>query len=88
MIQVFGVEWYNTQEDFDEAYEKLKASLKDGEETTIVYIASPDDYCHEVLAKGIFVPGGQNKMTPAIKLNQNLLSSLGIKVENSNKLIA
>lgn len=88
MIQVFGVEWYNTQEDFDVAYEKLKASLKDGEETSIVYISSDSDFCHEVLAKGVFVPGTGGKMVPSIRINQNLIESLDIKVKNNSKLIS
>lgn len=91
MKQVFGVEWFNKQEDFDEAIAKVAALLKDGDESTIVYISDESEKCHEVLAKGMFVPQrGATKMYPTIAFNETLLSLLHIdyKKRQSNKLIA
>jgi len=92
MKQVFGVEWFNKQEDFDEAIAKVTALLKDGDESTIVYIANESEKCHEVLAKGMFVPQrGTTKLYPTIVFNETLLNLLHIdwiQERQTNKLIA
>jgi len=80
MKQVFGVEWYSKQEDFDEAIAKVKAMLKDGDESTIVYIANEQENCHEVLAKGMFIPSpGTSTYVPTIAYNEPLLLLLRIE---------
>jgi len=91
MKQIFGVEWFNKQEDFDEAIAKVRAMLKDGDESTIVYINNEQEKCHEVLAKGIFLPSpGTGKYVPTIAFNEPLLLLLGIEYNSKsyNKLTA
>lgn len=91
MKNVFGVEWFNKQEDFDEAIAKVEAMLKDGEESSIVYIASEHETCHEVLAKGMFIPQpNQTKLVPTVAFNETLMTLLQIeyKKKSLNKLTA
>lgn len=86
MKTVFGVEWHSAQEDFDEAVEKLKALLKDGEESEIVYVGSQNERCHEALVKGEFQPNQKTwKFEPSIRVNTELIMKLGIRYDIKNK---
>jgi hypothetical protein len=89
MKNVFGVEWFNKQADFDEAIEKVKALLKDGEESEIVYIREEGEKCHEVLVRGYFVPPPaisiDSKMIPTIWWNYDMLLILNLKVKKDKE---
>jgi predicted RNA-binding protein with PIN domain len=88
MKNIFGVEYYSKQEDFDIAIEKVKALLKDGDESEIVYIASDNEETHAILVRGSFkIKQGQLKFTPVIEANFDLIKALGIVYETSNKYL-
>ena len=89
MKTIFGVEWFNKQEDFDEAFEKLNALLKDGEESEIVYIKEEDPINRTVIASGSFEPvhnSLEGKMIPVVRVDYPFLATHGISFSiNSNK---
>ena len=83
MKQIIGVEYFNLQEDFEAAIEKMKAILKDGDECEIVYVSETYQWEYNVLAKGKFVPNSTlTKFVNTIIFNKNLIKELGIDMNS------